>query len=165
MPRSLGSRFSFSFAVPFLVLLLSLITLTCSSTPSLTPSLTSSSHERDDSGDDYADPPETAIIDPSLRKALKLQFEQYDLNHNHQLDVQEYLRLIGSIKGLRGLHIKRNPCGTHLLSTCKTIEKLYNRQTKAVMLHRMCTSCTEQLKPFPTITGIVHLPKDWKRRC
>jgi hypothetical protein len=159
MMGSLGSRLGFPFAVPFLVLHLSLIT--CSSTFPVdhfdlpaTPSIHG------------ADRPETAIngLDPSLRKALKLQFEQYDLNHNHQLDVDEYLSLIGSIKGLRGLHIKRNPCGTHLLSTCKTIEKLYNRQTKAVMLHKMCKPCAEQLKPFPNITGMVHLPKDWKRK-
>ena len=163
MMGSLGSRLGFPFAVPFLVLHLSLIT--CSSTFPVdhfdlpaTPSLTPSIHG--------ADRPETAIngLDPSLRKALKLQFEQYDLNHNHQLDVDEYLSLIGSIKGLRGLHIKRNPCGTHLLFTCKTIEKLYNRQTKAVMLHKMCKPCAEQLKPFPTITGMVHLPKDWKKK-
>jgi len=161
----LGPRLGFPFAVPFLVLHLSLIT--CSSTFPVdhfdlpaTPSLTPLSLHG-------ADRPETAIngLDPSLRKALKLQFEQYDLNHNHQLDVDEYLSLIGSIKGLRGLHIKRNPCGTHLLSTCKTIEKLYNRQTKAVMLHKMCKPCAEQLKPFPTITGgMVHLPKDWKKK-
>ena len=164
MMGSLGSRLGFPFAVPFLVLHLSLIT--CSSTFPVdhfdlpaTPSLTSLSLHG-------VDRPETAIngLDPSLRKALKLQFEQYDLNHNHQLDVDEYLSLIGSIKGLRGLHIKRNPCGTHLLSTCKTIEKLYNRQTKAVMLHKMCKPCAEQLKPFPNITGMVHLPKDWKRK-
>lgn len=105
------------------------------------------------------------VFNPELFKSLKNQFERYDINHNKQLDVDEFLSLIRGVKGLKSLHIHNpTPCGRHLLSTCKTIEKLYNRQTKAVMLHKMCTPCVDNLQPFPIITGHPHLPTNWQSK-
>ena len=106
-------------------------------------------------------------LDPLVRNSLRIEFEKYDTDNNHQLSVEEFLHLTDNIHGINKKRIKKSTeyCGRHLLSTCKVIEKLRHRQTKALMLHKMCIPCEDQgLKPFPTITGHPHLPQDWMKR-
>ena len=93
---------------------------------------------------------------------LRNQFHKYDKNGDQKLNLEEYMMLSDSIRSSTNL-LRAKPCGKHLLATCQTIEKLFNQQTKAVMLHRLCEPCSVQLKTFPVITGNPHLPRNWRK--
>ena len=94
---------------------------------------------------------------------LRSQFHKFDHDGDQKLTLDEYMLMSASIRSSTNL-LRAKPCGKHLLATCHTIEKLFNQQTKAVMLHRLCEPCSAQLKTktFPTITGNPHLPRNWR---
>ena len=108
-------------------------------------------------------------IDPSLRQSLRIEFQKYDTDDSHALNMDEFLRLIDNLhlqlspRSVNHL-LDRKSCGTHLLQTCLAIQKLSVHQTKAVLLHRMCSTCQLHLDEFPPITGHPLLPMDWRNK-